>query len=627
MRSEGGAVGARALWAAPHAAALLLTWQVVAGQVQEAPVISIPQGSLRGVREYVTPSQRPVFAYKGIPYATPPVGRLRFRPPVRDYGWNRTQLFDRFGPACPQVDTQGVPGPGVSEDCLTLNVWIPQAPDGFRRFPVVVFLDGELFWRQRASKFPMEELSSEDLVAVSISYRTNAFGFLTLRSRAAPGNLGLRDQQLALRWVRDNIGAFGGDSRRVSLVGFSAGAASAGLHLVSPQSQGLFQRAVLMSGSPLAPWAHMSSQEARRIGRELTAIMGCRNSDDEEALRCLQDQDFTRLLTAAQRILESASRFFPVFAPVTDAFLSPPERVLPDDPERLLRRGDFAKLPVMAGIDQDDGILMLYQYPGTDRLTFSNLTHVLRRVVVPRLLDQHQLTARRSLLEGVLSYRYIDSVPPGSQQLMLASFVKIFSDAYFVAPLYGFLELYARSGAPIYAYAFTERGPDIFGNVVALEGASHGSELLYLLGPSLFRTLVGGTYGPAQQRLGQKLTAYWKGFITEGDPVRGRFGERWERFTLDRPVFHNLVGSVAEIGYRRGDAGYWNTFLQFIEGAGATADPSLATTAQTLVGGQPPYEAIMWVLVVIMAVIILGLLVAFILTRRRRRSKSDMSFG
>ena len=133
-------------------------------------------------------------------------------------------------------------------------------------------------------------------------------GFFTLRSSAAPGNLGLRDQQLALRWVRDNIGAFGGDARRVTLVGFSAGAASVGLHLVSPQSQGLFQRAMLVSGSPLAVWAHMESREARKIGEELAAIMGCRSRSDREVVRCLQDQDFMRLLTAAQRILEVLKR-------------------------------------------------------------------------------------------------------------------------------------------------------------------------------------------------------------------------------------------------------------------------------------------------------------------------------
>ena len=107
-----------------------------------------------------------------------------------------------------------------------------------------------------------------------------------------------------MRWVRDNIGAFGGDARRVTLVGFSAGAASVGLHLVSPLSQGLFQRAILVSGSPLAAWAHMEAREARRVGQELAAIMGCRSGSDQESVRCLQDRDFTRLLTAAQRILE-----------------------------------------------------------------------------------------------------------------------------------------------------------------------------------------------------------------------------------------------------------------------------------------------------------------------------------
>ncbi|XP_043217903.1 acetylcholinesterase-like [Amphibalanus amphitrite] len=599
----------------------------VTGQGRTAPIITIRQGSLEGVREYVDPRQRPVFSYKGIPYATPPVGSLRFKPPVRDYGWNRTQRFDRFGPECPQLDVQGVPEPGVSEDCLTLNVWIPQVPDGFQRFPVVVFLNGELFWRQRASRYPLEELSSEDIVTVSVSYRTNLFGFFTLQSSAAPGNLGLRDQQLALLWVRENIGAFGGDPRRVTLVGFSAGAASVGLHLVSPQSQGLFQRAMLVSGSPLATWAHMEAGEARRIGQEVTAIMGCRSGSDWEAVRCLQDQDFMRLLTAAQRILESRGRFHPVFAPVTDSFVVSRDQFLPEDPDRLLKRGDFVKVPVMSGVDADDGVLLLYQYPGTDRLTFSNLTEVLRRVVIPRLMDQQGLTRRRALLTGVLSYRYVDTVPPGSQQQMLTSFVKIFSDAYFVAPLYSFLDLYARSGADLYAYGYNGEGPDIFGNIVSLPSASHGSELLYVLGPSMYRDLVGGTYGAVQQRLGQKLRTYWKGFITDGDPVRGRYGERWDRYTLDQPVFQDLVHSVSVVGYRREDASYWNKFLSFIAAENTGPSPTEGVTTEPLVGSGPQYETATWVLLAVLLLLIVGLLVAFLLTRRRRRLKSDMAYG
>ncbi|XP_037082489.1 cholinesterase 1-like [Pollicipes pollicipes] len=620
--SGGNPIRLRAL----QACLLTLAATLAAGQGFDTPVITIGQGSLRGVREYVESTQRSVYAYRGVPYAAPPIGRLRFQAPERHTGWNRTQLFDRYGPACPQLDTQGVPETGVSEDCLTLNIWIPEAPVGFRRFPVVVFLDGELFWRQRSSKFPMKDLAAEELVIVSVSYRTNIFGFLTLRSRSAPGNLGLRDQHLALRWVRDNIGAFGGDSRRVTLLGFSAGAASVGLHMVSPRSQGLFQRAVMMSGSPLASWAHMSSVEARRVGEELAAIMGCRDISDVASLRCLQRHDFLRLLTATQRILESRSRFFPVFAPVTDSFLPSGDRVIPDDPVRLLRFGNYAKVPLMAGMDHDDGIVMLYQYPGTDRLTFSNLTLIMRRVVIPRLLDQYRLTQQRQLLERVLSYRYIDSVPPGSQELMLASFVKIFGDAYFAAPMYQFMEMYARAGAVIYGYGFTERGPDIFGNVVTFQGAGHGSELLYLLGPTMFRLLVGNAYGRPQQRLGIKLRDYWTAFITDGDPIRGSFGERWRRFSLDEPSFYNLAGSVVEVGYRREDAGYWNTFLPFIEGGGSTVDPIDPTTTQPLVDQSSPYQVVMWVLVALILILIIGLIVAFFLTRKWKRSRSDLSF-
>ncbi|XP_043234786.1 cholinesterase 1-like [Amphibalanus amphitrite] len=611
------------------AAALAVSaWAIVSGQGFDTPVINIRQGGLRGVREYVESAQRSVYSYRGIPYALPPIGYLRFRPPERHPGWNRTQLFDRYGPACPQLDNQGRPETATSEDCLTLNVWIPQAPVSYRTFPVFIFLDGELFWRQRSSKFPMKDLAAQDIIAVSINYRTNVFGFMTLRTRDTPGNLGLWDQRLALAWVQENIAAFGGAPHRVTLAGHSAGAASVGLHMVSPLSQGLFQQTVMMSGSPLAPWAHMSGREAQRLGQELADIMGCRDRQSAaRQLHCLQSRDYVRLLRAAQRLLESQSRFFPVFAPVTDSYLPPGDRFIPEDPERLLRLSNYAKVPLLAGADHDDGIIMLYQYPGTDRLTFSNLSLALRRVVVPRLLDQHGLHYQRPLLERVVGYQYLDSVPAGSQQLLLASFVKMFGDAYFIAPLYGFLEGYARAGGEAYAYSFTERGPDIYGNVVTYQGAGHGSELLYLLGPTMFRLLVGNAFGRPQQRLAIQLRGYWTAFIRDGHPQRGSFGERWRRFSLDDPTFYNLVGDVIEVGYRRDDAGFWNTFLPFVEGGGSTVDPELSTTAQPLVYESRPYQVVMWVLVAVIILILIGLVAALLITRRWKRSQaSDLSF-
>jgi len=245
--------------------------------------------------------------------------------------------------------------------------------------------------------------------------------------------------------------------------------------------------------------------------------------------------------------------------------------------------------------------------------------------VVPRLLDQYRLTEQRALLERVLAYRYVDNVPAGSQQLMLASFVKMFGDAYFVAPQYRFMEEYANRGGTVYGYAFTNRGPDIFGNVVTFQGAAHGSELLYLLGPTMFRFLVGNAYGRAQQRLGVLLRDYWTAFIRDGNPVVGNFGDRWRPFTADEPGFYNLAGSVVEVGYRREDARYWNQFLPFIAGGGSTTiEPP--TTASPLVDVADPYRTIMWVLVAFILLLIVALVAAFVFTRRWKRSHSDLSF-
>ncbi|NWI68804.1 ACES Acetylcholinesterase, partial [Todus mexicanus] len=221
-------------------------------------------GPVRGSRLGGLEAWGDVVAFLGIPYAQPPLGPLRFRPPRHPPApWPGVLDATAHRHACYQAVDTMFPGFGgsemwnpnreMSEDCLYLNVWTPALGRG-GGVPVLVWIYGGGFYSGAASLDVYDGrylAAAEGVVVVSMNYRVGALGFLALPGHPeAPGNVGLLDQRLALRWVQSNIAAFGGDPAAVTIFGESAGAASVGLHLLAPASRGLFRRAVLQSGSP-----------------------------------------------------------------------------------------------------------------------------------------------------------------------------------------------------------------------------------------------------------------------------------------------------------------------------------------------------------------------------------------
>ena len=237
----------------------------------ETLVVHTKAGALHGARE------DGVAVLRGVPYAAPPVGDLRFQPPQPVPAWSGARDATRDGPIAPQGRSRLAHIMGdfehpQSEDCLTLSIWTP-APDTKKR-PVMVWLHGGAFSSGAGSLawYSGEKFAADgDIVAVSINYRLGALGFLCLPG-VSEGNLGLLDQVAALEFVRDNIAAFGGDPDNVTVVGQSAGAASIAILMTMPQARGLFRRAILQS----TPFGRMSRtpEDAHRIGRRLLDVLG-----------------------------------------------------------------------------------------------------------------------------------------------------------------------------------------------------------------------------------------------------------------------------------------------------------------------------------------------------------------
>jgi para-nitrobenzyl esterase len=310
-------------------------------------VVEVPQGRLRGMRE----GQLAVFL--GVPYAAPPVGPLRWRPPQPAPRWDGVRDALAFGPDFPQAPNPRFRAPRQDEDCLYLNIWTPAADPG-AKLPVMVWLHGGGFTGGSGSDLRCDgaRLAAEGAVVVTLNYRSGLFGFLAhpALSRESPqgvsGNYGLLDQLAALDWVREHIAAFGGDAGRVTAFGVSAGSASISLLLAAPQAKGRFHRAILHSpgaGRPLATLA-----DAEQAGLKL--------GEDLAALRALSAADVlarTSLLNPAVRGLTTPR----VLRPIRDGWL------LPEDERPAFQAGRLHAMPLIVGSNTDEGSLLTRSWP------------------------------------------------------------------------------------------------------------------------------------------------------------------------------------------------------------------------------------------------------------------------
>ncbi|XP_021237899.1 acetylcholinesterase-like, partial [Numida meleagris] len=312
------------------------------------PTAVTTTGSVRGLLVPAGPPDTYAAAFLGIPYAVPPLGPLRFRPPLPlRQPWPGVRDADAQPFACYQpVDTtfpgfagseMWNPNREMSEDCLYLNVWTPKRRP--RAAPVLVWIYGGGFYSGAVSLDVYDGrflAVAERAVVISMNYRVGALGFLALPGQSeAPGNVGLLDQRLALRWVKDNAAAFGGDPDAVTLFGESAGAASVGLHLLSARSRPLFRRAVLQSGSPNGPWATVGAAEGRRRAASLGRALGCPegNGNETELIACLRRKEPAELVEGEALVSPPQSVFRFAFVPVVDGDF------LVDSPEVLLAAG------------------------------------------------------------------------------------------------------------------------------------------------------------------------------------------------------------------------------------------------------------------------------------------------
>jgi para-nitrobenzyl esterase len=470
-------------------------WSAMADETSRPSpdVVATSRGPVRGV---LAGDHR---AFWGIPYAS----AARFTAPQPAAAWTKLRDATTAGPSCAQAQGNEVGIPSTTEDCLNLNVFTPAGTAG-HHLPVMVWIHGGSFKYGAGSMYDAGQLAAANkLVVVTINYRLGLLGSLahpalddadgTIRS----GTYGLQDQQAALRWVRDNAPAFGGDPHNITLAGESAGAYNTCAQLASPSAAGLFQRAVMQSAPCGQTWA-TSRQDGRARAIAVADKLGCGTATDIAG--CLRSADITALLKVTEE--------YPITPPVVGG------PVLPLDPTQALKTGRFHRIPVIQGINHDEYHLMV---AGTEIITGHVLT-----------AEDYQAQIRSEF--GGNADKVLAAYPLShfaSPALAMAAVKTDHEYAYGAALTNALFSKYV----PTYGYELAEQNTPW---LVGLPRPSFALGAYHLLDVAfLFQVTFIEPLNAQQQALGRNLGAYWAAFARTGSPNPAGLPQ-WPRYDGSR---------------------------------------------------------------------------------------------
>ncbi|XP_069689989.1 juvenile hormone esterase-like [Periplaneta americana] len=330
-------------------------------------VVSIDQGTARGAL-LTSFAGKEFCSYSGIPYATPPVGDLRFRAPEPALPWTGELNATKPGNSCMQSLMSIYLG---NEDCLYLNVHTPQVTESTSELlPVMVFIHGGgyTFGSGKPASYGPHFIIDKDVVMITINYRLGVFGFLSTGDDAAPGNFGLKDQLEALRWIQKNIAAFGGDPNKVTIFGESAGSFSVHFHVLSQASKGLFHAAIGESGSALMPM-FLDTTHSSAVALKQGEAVGCPTDNTADLIDCLRKIDADTLMTNDPGMCPFEGLecyYYEEWRVVTETQSDlNPEPFLTAPPQDIIRSGNFNKVPFVLGTNSEEAGFFLVPYIGT----------------------------------------------------------------------------------------------------------------------------------------------------------------------------------------------------------------------------------------------------------------------
>ncbi|XP_076412115.1 thyroglobulin [Peromyscus maniculatus bairdii] len=537
-----------------------------------------PFGQLQGGSQVVKvgPAWKQVYQFLGVPYAAPPMADNRFRPPEL---LNWTGSWDATKPraSCWQPGTRTPTPPQISEDCLYLNVFVPE--DLVSNASVLVFFHNTMEMEGSGGQLTIDGsilAAVGNFIVVTANYRVGVFGFLSSGSDEVAGNWGLLDQVAALTWVQNHIGAFGGDPQRVTLASDRGGADVASIHLLTTRTTRLqlFRRALLMGGSSLSPAAVISPDRAQQQAVALAKEVGCPTSSIQEVVSCLRQKP-ANILNDAQTKLLAVSGPFHYWGPVVDG------QYLREVPARALKRPLPVKVDLLIGGSQDDGLInrakAVKQFEESQGRADSKTAfyQALQNSLGGEDSDARILTA------AVWYYSLEHSTDD------YASFSRALENAtrdyFIICPMVNMASLWARRTR---GNVFMYHVPESYG---------HGSlELLadvqYAFGLP-FYSAYQGQFSTEEQSLSLKVMQYFSNFIRSGNPnYPHEFSRKAAEFAAPWPDFVPGAGgeSYKEFsaqlpnrqGLKQADCSFWSKYIQALKDADGVKDAQLTKSEE-----------------------------------------------
>jgi para-nitrobenzyl esterase len=446
--------------------------------------------------------------FLGIPYAAPPVGPLRWKPPQPAKKWSGTRDATSFGYRCiqtPIYNDMVFRDPGENEDCLTLNVWTP-AKDKHQKLPVMVWIYGGGFVGGTTSEPRQdgEHLAHKGVVVVSMNYRLGIFGFFVHPGLAAEsphhaaGNYGLLDETAALQWVKRNIAGFGGDPGNVTLFGESAGSFAVSAQMASPLAQGLFVHAIGESGGAFYSRGLSFRSLTERETADPVFAMAAFGTSDLAALRAMKAEDIM------QKVMAQTQRHSPHIGPDIDGWF------LPESVPQIYKEGKQAHIPLLAGWNRDEPSALAVNDPQ------------------PPTVQSFQQTAEKDF--GPRADEFLRNYPAQTDADAVRSAIDFAGDSFIAFSTWQWLEAQvATGGAAVYRYHFERPAPaDKYHP--AGSGAFHSDEIEYVFGALNSRNTA--AWQPEDYKLSDLIETYWTNFARTGNP-NGGDAPNWPQYNAN----------------------------------------------------------------------------------------------
>ncbi|PSN42538.1 hypothetical protein C0J52_03840 [Blattella germanica] len=473
--------------------------------------VTIQQGKLKGFR-LLSRKGKEFFGFQRIPYAKSPIGDLRFQKPQPLEKWDGVLDATQDPPKCTQRNIyrkeKGVSG---QEDCLYINVYTPHI-QGPHLLDVMVYIHGGGWLAGAGSNHNPSYLIDKNVVLVTFNYRLGPLGFLSTGDSACPGNNGLKDQVAALKWIQDNIRAFGGNPDSVTIFGESAGGASVHYLMLSPTSKGLFHRAISQSGTALCSWSLAPHGSTTSKAKKLATLLGCPTQSSSALIDCLRKKEATEITGTDKEFMEWSIHPVIPFKPVVE---TGEDSFLPATPMELAKNATNT-IPWMTGVTSGEGAFVASMVEtGEDAFLTARPLELVKNIsnTIPWMTGINSgeggLVASRIFGDGLVSN--LDE-----------NFEELFTDAWFLHGADQAVRLHSEMGsAPIYYYYFTYRGSrslsTVFGDSTRDYGVCHADELLYLFDSD--KLFPNSRPTKEDEFVTELMTTLWANFAHNGNPT------------------------------------------------------------------------------------------------------------